>query len=142
MKKSTARYAIAGGISLMLLSVITGPLFVEWWHGRPISPELRADYLRGLARLFDHVGDKPRAHRLSWESERIRHKWITHVIPCRSEREVQLLLQPLAEEGIGRGQRQVQKPDGSWELHLVVQDQEILSHALERIAEIRQNSEP
>jgi hypothetical protein len=142
MKKSTARYCIAGGISLMFISVATGPLFVEWWHGRPLSTEVRADYLRGLARLFDHAGDRRRANRLSWESERIRHKWITHVIPCQSEREVQMLLQPLAEEGIGSGQRQVQKSDGSWELHLVVQDQEVLTQALKRIAEIRAELNP
>lgn len=105
--------------------------------GGTASTEISADYLSGLAEISAQAGDKPRAHRLEWESQRIRDNWITEVVKCRSQDEVQLLLHPLAEEGVGRGQKQVERSDGSWELHLVVQDRETLAYALQRIAEIR-----
>ena len=138
MKQSTARYCTAIGVFSIVLSIIGIPLWVEWWHRQTASTEVSADYLGGLAVIFSQAGDKPRAHRLQWESQRIRNNWITEIVKCRSQDEVQLLLQPLAEEGVGRGQKQVERSDGSWELHLVVQDRKTLAYALQRIAEIRE----
>jgi hypothetical protein len=137
MKKSTGRYCITIGLFVMVASILATPLFIEWFHSRATTSMIRADYVLGLSRVAGFAGDRNRECRLRFESRKIRQNWLTEVVKCQSQEEVQMLLEPLAIEGVGRGQEQHQNPDGSWELHIIVENQEVLTYALKRISEIR-----
>ena len=137
MKKSTGRYCLTAGILAMCACILATPLFIEWVHSRAMTSMIRADYISGLSRIAGFAGDRGRESQFRFESKRVRQQWITEVVKCQSQEEVQMLLEPLAIEGEGQGQRQVQNPDGSWELHLIVQNQEVRAYALQRISAIR-----